>query len=743
MHPSSSDRTDAYHRLHPEIQRWIREEGWTELREVQERSVHAILDGRGDVLVSASTAAGKTEAAFLPILTAIAERKAPGLSAIYVSPLKALINDQYRRLEDLADRMEIPVVRWHGDAPQGAKQQTVKNPRGIALITPESIEALFVRRPAVAKKLLGNLDFVLIDELHAFLKGPRGLQLHSLLRRIDAISPKRARRVALSATLGDAGLAAEWLEPQDPSSVVLVESLTGAPELRMQVRAVIEPDEVDDPDGLEEDGGQPRALDIIADHAFETLRGDNNLLFAGSRRRVEALADRLRTRCEKAGVPNEFFPHHGSLSKELREELELRLKRAELPTTAIATTTLELGVDIGSVKSVAQVGAPRSLASLRQRLGRSGRRKGIPAILRIYVRERTLSHDADPLDRLRLEVVRAVASVRLLVAKFVEPPEPDASVATVVLHQTLSIIAERGGQNAAKLYQAVCGPGPLASFTKQDYLDLLRFMVSPETKLLEQAPDGTIMLGEVGERVTSARDFYAVFASDDEWKLVTGGRALGTIPPSNAVVVGTLLAFAGRRWRITAVDDTAKVLEVEFHPSGKLPKFESLGYEVLHDRLTAEMREVLRAADMPGYLDANAVPLLEEGRSTYRRLGLDTERFVAAGEDTHVFLWRGTALSTLVGVVLNAKGFQNTVHDLGVTVAKVSPDEIRAILRKMAPEAAMTATEMSAYVHSLRVAKFDDMVPEPLLRRLWARRHERFEEPLSTLLAELTVDNSR
>jgi ATP-dependent Lhr-like helicase len=199
---SASDATASFDRLHPEIRRWIWEQKWEELRDVQDRAVCAILANGGDVLIAASTAAGKTEAAFLPILTQVADRTEKGLSVLYVSPLKALINDQFRRLELLCERMDIDVVRWHGDAPQSAKARTLKNPRGIALITPESIEALFVRRPADARKLLGSLDFIVIDELHSFLQGPRGLHLASLLRRVDEFSSGRARRVGLSATLG-------------------------------------------------------------------------------------------------------------------------------------------------------------------------------------------------------------------------------------------------------------------------------------------------------------------------------------------------------------------------------------------------------------------------------------------------------------------------------------------------------------------------------------------------------------
>src|ERR1700688_819688 len=206
--PVSASATEgAYDRLNPKIRRWIRDQGWDELREIQARAIGTILDGAGDVVIAAATAAGKTEAAFLPILTLIAERKSGGFAAIYVSPLKALINDQFRRLDELCEAMEIPVVKWHGDASQTAKKRALAKPDGIALITPESIEAMLTRRPADAHRLLSSADFIVIDEVHAFLQGPRGLHVASLLRRIDAMAKTPARRVGLSGTIRAPGQA--------------------------------------------------------------------------------------------------------------------------------------------------------------------------------------------------------------------------------------------------------------------------------------------------------------------------------------------------------------------------------------------------------------------------------------------------------------------------------------------------------------------------------------------------------
>ncbi|RAH95950.1 DEAD/DEAH box helicase [Acuticoccus sediminis] len=722
--PLCASEVSAFDRLHPEIRRWIWEQKWDELREVQSRAITTILSEKDDALIAAATAAGKTEAAFLPILTEVAERKEPGIAALYVSPLKALINDQFRRLEPLCERLGIEVVRWHGDAPQSGKTRILKAPSGIALITPESIEAMLIRRPRDAHRLFAAVDFVVIDELHAFLQGPRGLHLASLLRRLDRISARRARRIGLSATIGDLQIAAAWLHPEAPQTVSVIEAAGDRAEIKIQVRAYLDPPDVDDIDGLEEDEGPRLALDDIADHVFETLRGENNLVFAGSRRRVEALADRLRRRSETAGVPNEFFPHHGSLSKDLRHELELRLKKADLPTTAVATTTLELGIDIGSVKSVAQIGAPRSLSSLRQRLGRSGRRKGVPAILRNYVRDRHIPADADPLDRIRPEVVRAVAAVRLLVAKFVEPPGTSPALATVALHQTLSIIVERGGERADRIYATLCGSGPLSAITAKDFGVLLRGMASPQVRLIEQAPDGTIMLGEMGERLTSGRDFYAIFDSDQEWRLVASGRPLGTIPLSNVVSIGSLLGFAGRRWRVESVDDAAHVLDVAPHPSGRLPKFDRLSVEGIHDRLATEMRTVWMASDAPAYLDQVAAEFLREGRAAFRELSLETKRIVPAASDTHVLLWRGAAFSSTFAVALTSAGLECEVHDFGVTIADTSPVEAAAILGQMAAAPPPNADDLSEFVGNLKTAKFDEYVPDSLLRALWARSNQ-------------------
>jgi ATP-dependent Lhr-like helicase len=732
---TSASETSPFERLHPEVQRWIRDQGWTGLRDIQEAAITTVMSSDVDVVIMAGTASGKTEAAFLPLLTQAAQAGRGGLRVLYISPLKALINDQYRRLELICDRLEMPLTRWHGDAPADAKARLRREPAGVALITPESIEALLLRRPAEAERLFSGLHSVVVDELHAFLQGPRGLQLSSLLRRIDSLATRRPRRVGLSATLGDPAEACRWLDPAHPMRPVVLRSASTGPSIKLQIRGYEQPLGLDGIDEIAEHGAQD-ALSRIADHVFTHLRGSNNLVFAGSRRTVEALADRLRQRSEHANVPEEFFPHHGSLSKELRETLELRLKAGDLPTTAIATTTLELGIDLGSVKSVAQIGAPKSLASLKQRLGRSGRR-GEPAILRIYLREKQLASDAGPLDRLRIGTVRAVAAVRLLLENFVEPPVTDPSIATVALHQTLATIASRGGIRPATIHRALFGKDSFLSVKPGDYADLLRGAARDGVDLLEQSPDGLLMLGPAGERLTDGRDFYAVFATDDEWRLVAGGRTLGTVPISNVLGIGALVGFAGRRWRVEAIDDRGKVLDVIPHRSGRLPKFDPVSGEAVHDRLSATMRSVLEDTGAPPYLDRQASTFLAEARSSYRALGLDSRDVVEAGADCYLLTWRGTAVNALLAILIRSAGLECEALDVGVGVTDCSPDELRAVFESVT--AFPSIEQLGEFVANLRNAKLDDYIDEDLLRRLWCDRNSDVLVDAEATLRELRL----
>ncbi|MEN6305469.1 MAG: DEAD/DEAH box helicase, partial [Armatimonadia bacterium] len=217
------------------MQRWVYSRGWSKLRDIQEQAVVPILAGE-DVIIAAPTAAGKTEAAYLPICSSIVGEETTGLNVLHVSPLKALINDQYRRLEDLCADLEVPVHKWHGDVAQSKKQSVVREPAGILLITPESLEAMFVVRGQQLPRLFASLRYVVVDELHVFLDTERGQQLQSLLHRLELVLRRHVPRIGLSATLGDMQLAAKYLRPTGKHAPRLIVGASGGKELRLAIR---------------------------------------------------------------------------------------------------------------------------------------------------------------------------------------------------------------------------------------------------------------------------------------------------------------------------------------------------------------------------------------------------------------------------------------------------------------------------------------------------------------------------
>ena len=652
---SASDASSVFELLHPRVQKWIWDQGWNELRDVQEQSIPAILDGVKDVLLAAATAGGKTEAAFLPIASGLAANETSGIRVLCVSPLKALINDQFDRLAALFEYLDVPVHRWHGDVSSDRKRRLLQDPQGILLITPESLEALFVIHGYRIATILEGLERVVIDEAHVFISSDRGKQLQSLLARLELRLKRRVPRIGLSATLGDMMLAAEYLRPGHASEVTCIVSDSDGQELRMQVRGyeakVAPPSEPGDSENRMLD--LPSAASDIADHLWRVLRGNNHLVFANRRATVERLSQLLRRRCEAERVPNEFYPHHGSLSKEFREEAERKLKDPTAPATAICTSTLELGIDIGQVESVAQVSAPFSVASIRQRLGRSGRRGG-PATLRMYIEEPPITTQSPVLDQLRPEIVQTVAMVELLIERWCEPNDPGGLNLSTLAQQVLSLIAERGGVAAEAAWVVLCERGAFRSVGKDQFVALLRCLGARD--LIVQAPDETLVLGEVGERVVEHFSFFAVFSTPEEFRLVHAGRNLGTVALDTSLVQDILLVFAGRCWRVVSVDIEAKVVTVEPAPGGRMPHFEGGRGGLIHDKIRQRMRRVWRSGNVPNYLDKTAQRLLVEGRSCFARTELDTDPILADGKDSIIFLCRGDRVMNTVSVMLLARG---------------------------------------------------------------------------------------
>ncbi len=724
-----SEASTSFHLLDERIQRFIWAEGWEELRDAQEAAIPLIVKGDQDVIIAAATAAGKTEAAFFPALTRLLQQTPEGL-VVYISPLKALINDQFGRLDRLCESLEIPVWPWHGDISSTGKTKFLSKRHGVLLITPESLEALLCNRGSSVAAIFQNASYFIVDELHAFIGSERGKQLQSLMHRIEHSLSRTVPRVGLSATLGDMSLAADFLRPGKGPAVAMVESKSSGIELKVLVKGYVEPLVLEKPDD-EDDAPEPITPAQVGTHLFKVLRGSNNLVFPNSRREVERYTHLLNKLCEQNQVPNEFWPHHGSLSKEIRTETEAALKQKEYPASAICTNTLELGIDIGSVKSVAQVGSPPSVASLRQRLGRSGRRKGEAAILRGYCIEDEVGPAASLDDKLRLGTVQMAAMVLLLLDNWFEPPSTKGLHLSTLIQQILSSIAQNGGASAGELYELLCAPNtPFASVTKAEFIELLRHLGQKD--MLLQDSSGVLLHGGLGEKFVNHYTFYAAFASDEEFRVVAGGKTLGTIPVAMMLTPGQRILFAGRTWRVDEVDEEQKAIYVT-RTSGGVPPLFSGGVGRTHTRVRQKMRALLESQEVPAFLDETAKKLLAEARDFYGRMELAQTVVLDQGREVQLLTWLGDAANEAIACLLIRRGFTATPSGPGVEVIKAgsSTEEIVDALIDAGIDEPPPLEVLLSDVRNLRREKWDWALPDSLMRKAYASKYLNLDEALA------------
>ncbi len=723
--PPSNPTSSGFYQLHEQVQRWIWEQRWAELHDIQEQAIAPILTGSTDLIIAAATAGGKTEAAFLPILSKLAESSPDtsktGIQVLYLSPLKALINDQHYRLSELGERLEIPVHAWHGDIGSGQKQRLLKKPAGILLITPESLEAMFTGRGHELTRIFAALQYVVVDELHSFIGTERGQQLRSLLHRLEKTIHRRIPRIGLSATLGEMNLAKDYLRAGESNSVQLIQSSEEGQEIKLQIRGYrkVASDNFIDDINQEREAEHSRNEIDIAKHLFKVLRGEKNLIFINRRQDVEQYADWLGRLCDDHRVPNEFMPHHGSLSKELREAAEEALKERNRPANVVCTSTLELGIDVGSVTSIAQIGTPYSVASTRQRLGRSGRRQGDPAILRIYITEPEVTPSTHPEAALHPSLVQAIAIIHLLLQGWYEPPVVGKLHLSTLIQQLLSLIAQYGGVRPDRAWETLCEEGAFQAIDKATYIQLLRCLA--EKDLIQQSQEGLLLLGLKGERIVNHYSFYTAFKTPEEFRITTGGKTLGTLPIDSPLTVGLLLIFAGKRWQILSVDRDQRVVDVIQASRGRVPHF---GGEpgIIHDRVRQEMFRIYCSDAIPAFLDATARDLLLEARTNFTAYDLENNFWLDHERQTILFPWQGSLVMNTLLVQLLANDISVEQGAIALTVS-LPAQELWKRLKKMAAAKPPDAVELAATVSNKINEKHDLFLDEDLLCRNYAASH--------------------
>ena len=691
--------------LSPFIQWWIWRQGWHSLNEIQEKAIPIILKGDSDVIISAATAGGKTEAALFPVLTSIEEDWGYGCKVLYISPLKALINDQYRRLLELTEGTRIKVTPWHQDVSYSVKNRFLKAPNGILIITPESLESFLMNRRAEAEDLFGSLRYIVIDELHAFIGVERGVQLQSLLARVETMVSRQIPRIAMSATFSDFDSVKTYLRNNSdfPCSIVTQESSSHT--VKILIKEYIE-----DVKEKGQDIGHE-----ICNEIFNKLRGTNNLVFVNSKFGAEEYSTRLGALCKENNVPNEFRIHHGSLSRDIRGEVEKELQEGRYPITAVCTSTLELGVDIGKVKSIAQIKVANSVSGLRQRLGRSGRRNE-PSILRI------LSIDyifGGFLDELRSNLFQNIAVVELLKEHKFENPQKNSLHLSTLIQQLLSLIASYGGVLAKEAWLHLCMNGAFKNVTSSVFLQLLHCL--GEKNVISQLQTGEIVMGWVGEQIIQKVEFYATFMQADDYTVFDiNGGCIGSISTIEEPQRGDVIMLAAKFWKVQKVAKTNKAIYVcQTDQDGDL--LFSVSEIEVSPLIIEKMKEVYSSSEEYPYLDNKAKEQLCIGRNFFQQHRLADISFVEYDEKSTIFFtWAGIQINHTIELIFkfyfeDAKIYKCTPIYL---IGDITTPDITYILEKGKPRAIDLASLLD---FDLKIRqKYDYLLTDELINMEYA-----------------------
>lgn len=722
----------AFDRYAPFVQEYIYQNHWENLRSIQVAAADAIFNTDENVLLTASTASGKTEAAFFPIITLFSEDMPSSVGCIYIGPLKALINDQFSRLNDLCAEADIPVWHWHGDVAQSHKAKLMKHPSGILQITPESLEALLLHKHAAIAKLFGDLRFVVIDEVHSLLRGDRGGQTLCLIERLSRIAGVNPRRIGLSATIGDPEGTGEFLSLGTGRKTIIpkIDAKGSKWRLSMEHFYVKDAQAAEDkqiPGALpvleEKTDDAPANADPGIGYIFEHTRGKKCLVFVNSREECEMVTTTLRHYCELNHEPDRFLVHHGNLSASYRETAEGIMKDDSQYMTTVTTATLELGIDIGRLERAFQIDAPWTVSSFLQRMGRTGRRE-FPPEMWFVIREDEPEVRAMLPTTIPWKLLQGIALVQLyLEERWVEPPRLDRLPFSLLYHQTMSTLASCGELSPRALADRVLRLHYFHRITQEDYRVLLRHLIA--TDHIQQTEQGGLIVGLAGERVINSFKFYGVFQESEEYTVRSESQELGTVvsPPP----VGEKLAIAGHVWQVLDVDHKRRLIYCQ-QVKGSVPAYFGQCPGDLHTKILTRMRRVLQEDRQYPYLMKNAVARLEQARFTAAHSGAAEKPLINLGGNMWCLLpWVGTYTFLTMERFLKIKcadrlGLRNLDSARPFFIQFTMKADESAFFRVLAEEIRKPIDPMElVYPKELPLFdKYDEYLPEELVKKGFA-----------------------
>lgn len=702
---------NTFSRLAPFLQEYIYSHNWTEFRQVQIEACRVIFDTDAHLLLATGTASGKTEAAFLPILTVLHDNPSTTVAAVYISPIKALINDQFERLNNLLKQTQTEVYAWHGDISQSRKQRLLKNPQGILQITPESLESLLINQDAALSRLFGDLRFVVIDEIHAFMGSPRGDQILCQLARLSRAIKRVPRRLGLSATLGDYTLAQQWLRGETQADVITPEIGLGGRKVRLSLAhfAIPQEDELD--------------ASAYYQYIFDLSQARKCLIFANNRTETESVIANLRQIAQREGKPDIYHVHHGSISAQLRERAEMAM-RESTPAVTAATVTLEMGIDLGELERVIQLNSPFSVSSFLQRLGRSGRRDN-PADMRFVCSEKELLGEESLPEIIPWQLLQAIAIIQLyLEERWLEPIKSSKYPFSLLYQQTMSILAAKGEMTPAALAQEVLTLPVFTSISQADLQQLLRYLISIEH--LQQTETGKLILGLQGEKVVGDFRFYAVFTGGVEYSVRSESGIVGSIAfplPAN-----NRFTLAGKTWEMADIDTARKSIFVREVEGLAITPWRGSSIAI-HSKVLQRMRQVLLEDTEYSYLQASAKARLIKARQDAKLAGLGQDKIIPLDRKSCcIFPWLGTAAFNTLERYLNFYVREALdIRSIGGKApyflrVKLSQEQFNNLYEEIIAfcHKSLAAEDLVMSEEAPKLQKYDQFVPNNLLRKGFA-----------------------
>ncbi len=729
----------VFDKYSPFIREYIYSHGWDSLSPVQVAAAEILFSSDCNLLLPSQTASGKTEAAFFPILSEFYDDMPNSFGAIYIAPLKSLINDQFGRISELCDETGIPVYHWHGDVAASHKQKALKNPRGILQITPESLEAMLITRSSDLIRLFGDLRYVVIDEIHTLTGVDRGNQIICQLSRLREKTGVSPRRIGLSATLGDMERAASWLGAGSGRDT----KIPAIPPSKVKWRLGMEHFYIVDKDVAEsmtpENNRREEhiSLDKGYEYIYDATKGKKAIVFSNSREETEYICATLREIATYRGEPDVFLIHHGFLSASIREEAELKMKDDDIKAVACATVTMELGIDIGRLERVIQQGSPNTVSSFLQRLGRSGRRGDPPEMMMVFREENALPNTPLP-QLIPWELLKAIAIVQLYIEeRFIEPPMLRRCPFSLLFQQTLSVVASSGAITAKELAQKILSLPPFAYIEENDYKTLLLSMINNDW--LELTDEREIIVGLRGERLVNSFKFYAVFKDSEDYTVRCESDEIGVIttPPP----VGDRFALAGRVWEVEELDIPRHLIYVKA-VQGKMEISWPGDYGEVHTRILERMRQVLCEDTEYPYLREGALQRLRVARAVARNTGLCNSCILPLGGYTWaLFPWLGTrSFRTLRRyLVRNAGKFKLTGMDFEgcyYMTFKLEGGRGDDLMKMIAEKIGNEGIDLDSLINPNETPvfdKYDEFIPSELLQKAYREDKLRSDEILNRL----------